>query len=116
MDKYSNYIFGFLLLAFSSLCSSAESRLSDPTKPAIRVLSSQPESTVKTFRKKQSLSAIFIKGGKRQAIINDKLYQTGDIFSGKKIVAIKTNSVILKNAQGVSKLTLTQIIKKRKNP
>jgi len=89
----------------------------DPTKPLIKINTKMDKTfnkTSKNINKKKSnpLSAIFIRQGHHQAIINNHLYQSGDTVLGKKIISINSNSVLLKNAQGISRLTLIKPIKK----
>ncbi len=103
-------------LLFYSLNASAKQILNDPTRPGIILIESEKKQTKKRLKKSHLLSAIFIKQGKPQAIINNKLYQSGDFFSGKKIIAIKSNKVVLKSNSGISNLMLIQPVKKRKKP
>jgi len=89
----------------------------DPTKPLIKISSKQDKVFKKTTKqnnkkRRNPLSAIFIKQGHHQAIINNHLYQSGDTVLGKKIVSINANTVLLKNRQGILKLTLIQSVKK----
>ena len=95
------------------ICSQSNAAsISDPTRPFVKV----NKQTVKTklkITKKQQLNAIFIKSGSKQAIINNKLYNKGDYFGGKKITAIRANSVELTGANEIVRLTLIDPIKKR---
>lgn len=116
MDDFSVRILTAFLLFLLSIDCDAKQIVKDPTRPGIVLIKTEQAVTNKTEKRKRLLSAIFIKQGKRQAIINDKLYQQGDYFSGKKIIAIKSNKVVLRNASGVSHLTLTNPIKKPKKP
>lgn len=85
----------------------------DPTKPIFHSTTNQQTSTKKVNRKQQ-LTAIFLKKTNKQAIINEKLYNEGDYVGDKKLIKINSNSVILKNSEGVSRLTLVTSIKKLK--
>ena len=87
--------------------------INDPTKPKLQNLI-YTKKAASNKNNKQNLTAIFLKKGNYQAIINDKLYRRGDFFGNKKITAIKSNKVILKNEQGASKLTLIIPFKKLK--
>jgi len=101
-------IFG--CLAFFS---QAESPVIDPTRPSLGA--QQAVELVKTTTpKKKALTAIFFKNGIGKAIINNKLYQSGDTFAGNKVVSIKANSVLLKNTNGFQQLTLINKFKKLK--
>ena len=88
-------------------------RIADPTRPAYL-----PNTKAKTGNNKQKrkrlLTAIFFTRGNHRPIINDRLYKTGDVFAGKKIISIKKNKVLLKSATGISQLTLIKPIKKMK--
>lgn len=88
----------------------------DPTRPSVIITKTEKTTVPKKSVKKNQrlLSAIFIKQGRHQAIINNKLYQKGDFFSGKKIVAIKSNKVVLQSSSGISHLMLIQPVKKLK--
>ncbi|MDQ7049349.1 MAG: hypothetical protein Q9M92_07300 [Enterobacterales bacterium] len=101
------------ILIFYSLQSLALERISDPTRPAYMPSTKSKAGKSKQV-KRQLLTAIFFTQNNRRAIINDQLYQTGDIFSGKKIISIKENKVLLKSATGTSQLTLIKPIKKMK--
>ena len=116
MDNFLYRILTALLLFIFSINCNAKQIVKDPTRPGVVLIKSEQTMAKKAAKRKQLLSAIFIKQGKRQAIINDKLYQQGDYFSGKKIISIKSNKVVLQNANGVSHLTLINPIKKLKKP
>lgn len=104
----------FILIIFIGASVFNAAAINDPTRPFLTPIKSLKKAPRKT-NAKQQLTAIFNKQGTRQAIINDKLYKIGDYFLGKKIVAIKSNSVLLRNSQGTSRLTLVKPIKKIKN-
>lgn len=91
----------------------AAKAINDPTKPKLQNLAN-PKSTVSKKNKKQLLTAIFLKKGNYQAIINDKLYRRGDFLGNKKIISIKSNTVLLQNELGTSQLTLISPFKKQK--
>jgi len=116
VDKFLDRILAPLLLLILSINVNAKQIATDPTRPGIVLIKTDPTIIKKTVKRKRLLSAIFIKQGKRQAIINDKLYQQGDYFFGKKIIVIKSNKVVLQNSSGVSHLTLINPIKNLKNP
>jgi len=116
VDNLLYRILTLLLLLTLSFGSKAKEIVKDPTRPGISLVKTGTSALKKTVKPKQRLSAIFIKRGKRQAIIDDKLYQKGDYFSGKRIIAIKSNKVVLQNTSGISHLTLTNPIKKQKKP
>ena len=116
MDNFLHGILSPLLLFLFSINCNAKQIVKDPTRPGVVLIKTEGAMLKKTEKRKQLLSAIFIKQGIRQAIINDQLYQQGDYFSGKKIITIKPNKVVLQNASGVSQLTLINPIKKRKKP
>ncbi len=112
--------FSFLtLLIFGSQTAFAVKHLDDPTKPLVRfnnLTKSTKSSVIKKTKKKKSLTATFIKRGKRQAIIDDKLFELGDIYSGRKIISIHSDRVILRSSKGTSQLKLINQIKTLKNP
>lgn len=116
MDNLLIRILMLPLLLFLSISSNAKQIVKDPTRPEIVLIKTETSPLKKVIKRKQRLSAIFIKQGIRQAIIDDKLYQKGDYFSGKKIIAIKSNKVVLQNTSGISHMTLTNSIKKQKKP
>ena len=116
MDNLLNRILATFLLASLSTNGYTQQIVKDPTRPGVELIKTEQTGMKETANKKQLLSAIFIKQGKPQAIINDQLYQQGDYFSGKKIITIKSNKVVLQNANGVSHLTLINPIKKPKKP
>ena len=116
MDNFSTRILTALLPFLLSTNCDAKQIVKDPTRPGVVLIKTEQTTTKKTEKIKRLLSAIFIKQGKRQAIINNKLYQQGDYFSGKIIIAIKSNKVVLRNTSGVSHLTLFNPIKKPKKP
>jgi len=105
-----------IVLLFVSLNSHAKQIKSDPTRPGVILVKTGQITSKKTVKAKTLLSAIFIKQGKRQAIINNELYQQGDFFSGKKIITIKSNKVVLQTSRGVSNLMLIHPVKKFKKP
>ena len=77
--------------------------LLDPTKP----LNFQ----IKKERNMQraalpTLQSIFVKAGKQQAILNNKLYQQGQSVSGYKITLIDAKKVLLEYQKKTYKLTL----------
>lgn len=106
-----------LLLLFISGIASMDVRaaptLSDPTRPSFTPAIIIEKNT-SMEQKQQLLTAIFIKKGLKQAIINNKLYKTGDYFDNKKIIAIRTNQVVLQNSKGVTRLSLINPFKKIK--
>ena len=116
MDNFLYRILAVFALFFLSVNCDGKQIVKDPTRPGVVLIKTTQTATKKTEKRKRLLSAIFIKQGKRQAIIDDKLYQQGDYFSGKKIIAIESNKVVLQNTSGVSHLTLINPIKKRKKP
>ncbi|MBV1909449.1 MAG: hypothetical protein KUG78_09005 [Kangiellaceae bacterium] len=91
----------------------ASTAIIDPTRPAPGnrpiLVKKQQEAT-----KERALTAIFYKQGKGTAIINGNLYQAGDYFAGNRIISIESNKVLLKNADGYSRLTLINNFKKLK--
>jgi len=105
-------IFAFVLILYSFQGLALE-RIADPTRPAY-LPSGKGKAGKTKHKKKRLLTAIFLKQGNRRAIINDRLYRTGDVFSGKKIISINENKVLLKNSNGISQLTLIKPIKKVK--
>jgi len=114
-----SYLYIFLVCVFFLLFSFQVRAVdNDPTKPLVRVYHQKITTKKQVIKgiKKQPLTAIFIKQGNHQAIINDKLYTQGDYFSGKKIIAINSNSVLLKNSNGLTRLTLIKSIKKLSLP
>ena len=84
---------------------------SDPTRPLLRAPAVKKESE-RTVKTKQPLTAIFTRDKKRFAIIEDKIYRTGDNYRDGKIIRITDDRVILSSAQGVRQLTLIPNIKK----
>jgi len=88
-----------------------KSAINDPTKPLITPVLKKTINKKALEKKTQPLSAIFIKQGESQAIINNRLYRVGDFFYGKKIIAIDPNSVLLKSDKILTKLTLIKSIK-----
>ena len=84
----------------------------DPTKP-INDDINQSSTNDDSKNDQQVLTAIFIKQGLKQAVINNHLYKKGDYFNGNKIISIKKNKVILKKDFKESELLLIQPIKKR---
>ena len=109
-------LFNILLLCFFCVANLTvdSANISDPTRPVFKVKKEKSNTITKAVEKKKKLSAIFIKNGDRKAIINNKLYKFGDHFAGQKIIAIKENSVELKGANGITRLTLIKPIKKRR--
>ncbi len=89
----------------------------DPTKPVFHSTPSE-QSSAKKVKRKQQLTAIFLKKANKQAIINERLYNegdyVGDYVGDKKLIKINATSVILQNSEGVSRLTLITSIKKLK--
>lgn len=85
----------------------------DPTKPVFHSTPSE-QSSAKKVKRKQQLTAIFLKKANKQAIINERLYNEGDYVGDKKLIKINATSVILQNSEGVSRLTLITSIKKLK--
>ncbi|TQV71994.1 hypothetical protein FLL45_17645 [Aliikangiella marina] len=83
----------------------------DPTRPLIRAPKPAPIETVKV-EQKQPLTAIFTKGKNRFAVIEDKIYRTGDTYRNSQIIRITNDKVILRTAEGTRRLTLIQKIKK----
>ena len=116
MDRIFRQAILLMVLLIVSLNSNAKQIKSDPTRPGVILVNTGQITSKKSVKAKTLLSAIFIKQGKRQAIINNKLYQQGDYFSGKKIIAIKSNKVVLQSSRGVSNLMLIQPVKKLKKP
>lgn len=101
-----------LVLSFG-LNALAAPTIVDPTRPSFGTQTSiiqNPEEP----KKEQKLTAIFFKSGVGTAIINNNLYQSGEFFSGNKIVKIESNSVLLKNQEGYFRLTLINQFKKQK--
>jgi hypothetical protein len=90
----------------------ANETLGDPTRPDFNVAPSTQESNAPS--KAHTLSAIFLKQGKRSAIISNKLYKVGDRFSGNQVVSINKTSVLLKNSDGYRRLKLINQFKKLK--
>jgi hypothetical protein len=90
----------------------AKETITDPTRPIIGAapISSEKTKTIQNI----TLSAIFVKQGKRSAIISNNLYQVGDSFSGNKIVSIDDTSVLLQNSDGYRRLRLINKFKKLK--
>jgi len=106
------YLFIIVIISLSNASVIAKA-IKDPTKPKLQNVTSTKKST-SNKNNKQLLTAIFLKKGNYQAIINDKLYRRGDFFGNKKIISIKSNKVVLKNEQGTSQLTLISPFKKQK--
>ncbi len=103
------FIFIKIVLIFS--CQINAGTITDPTRPM-----ASSENSVKNkkinIKSKQVLSAIFIKQGIKQAIINNQFYKQGDYYRGKKIISIQKNKVVLKNNLKISELLLIKPIKK----
>jgi len=93
-----------------SIAASANA-FSDPTRPLMSAPKSAPTEKV-AVEKKQPLTAIFTKGKKRFAVIEEKIYRKGDIYRNSQIIRITDDKVILRTAQGTRRLTLIQKIKK----
>jgi len=107
--------FYFLIIIIFSLSIqvAVAKTINDPTKPKLQKVNNK-KNNISSKSNKQQLTAIFLKKGNYQAIINDKLYRRGDFFNNKKIIAIKSNKVLLKNEHGTSHLTLISPFKKQK--
>ena len=86
---------------------------SDPTRPLIPTQSTAKESTRVKPENKQPLTAIFTRGKKRYAIIEDEIYYRGDRYRGAQIVAIRSDKVVLQTAKGKHQLTLIKTVKKK---
>ncbi len=90
----------------------AQEKITDPTRP---IFGAAPKVTEATPAKQSiTLSAIFVKQGKRSAIISNNLYQVGDTFSGNKVISIDSTSVLLQNSDGYRRLNLINKFKKLK--
>lgn len=101
----------FITLSLSIICFSVNA--GDPTRPLIpsqSTVKSTPNSKPKT---KQPLKAIFSRGNKRYAIIEDKVYYRGDRYRGSRIIAIQSDKVILQTSKGKQYLTLIKNVKKK---
>lgn len=100
MCKLCNAVF---LIFLAMLAQSSFALTSDPTRP-YRFGSSNGE--------QPQLKAVYISRSRRIAVINDGYYQTGDLFEGMKIVAIRLNAVSLENQDGeVQVIPLTEPVK-----
>lgn len=108
MDKY---FFIIILVFFCQICTA---NISDPTRPPSTAISDLKDK--KHHEKNQdALTAIFIKKGIKQAIINNHLYKKGDYYKGKIIISIQKNKVVLKSDVKRSELFLIKPIKKQIN-
>jgi len=100
-------IFVVTLLALSA----SAIAFSDPTRPP-GYAQSAPKTSKTISKSKQPLTAIFTKGKKRFAIIEDTIYRTGDTYRDAKIIRISSDKVLLRSAEGTRQLTLIPNIKK----
>ena len=110
MDKLNSAV---ILLIGGLALNNAMASVKDPTKPVFHSTPSE-QSSAKKVKRKQQLTAIFLKKANKQAIINERLYNEGDYVGDKKLIKINATSVILQNSEGVSRLTLITSIKKLK--
>jgi hypothetical protein len=83
----------------------------DPTRPPMKNAVSQPTAS-RASDNPQPLTAIFNRGNKRYAIIEDKIYYVGDSYHGERVVSIGEDNVLLRSSDGTRQLTLIQNIKK----
>lgn len=104
MDKF---LIGLVLISITGFAKA----FNDPTRPLMRA--PKPVTVEKTSSEsKQPLTAIFTKGKKRYAVIEEKIYRTGDTYRNSQIIRITDDKVILRTAEGTRRLTLIQKIKK----
>lgn len=103
----------FIILLFICFDAHTEQRLNDPTRPKINISNLEQQEVVVNPNSSQRLTAIFMKKNIKNVIINNAFYKEGDLVGDKKIIAIKSNRVILKNSRGISQLHLTQPIRKQ---
>lgn len=92
------------LTFFISLNLFAQSEpLVDPTKP----LNFQVKKERKVYRAAvPKLQSIIVKSGKRQAILNNRVYQKGQWVNGYQVMKIDAEKVLLEYQQKTYKLTL----------
>ena len=101
----------FILIFLILLNSQSAFAFGDPTRPPMNNVDRQPVVN-RTINNPQPLTAIFNRGKKRFAIIEDQIYYVGDRYQGAQIIKISDDKVLLRSAEGTRQLTLIHSIKK----
>ena len=105
-----------LIVAIICLMFTCQALASDPTKPQIFVNKTKTVSNTNTKPKvQQPLTAIFTKNRQRSAMIEGKLYRSGEYYKGSKIIKIEQDKVLLVSSEGSLQLTLIPTIKSASN-
>lgn len=89
--------------------------LRDPTQPSNYISpDAKPGSTEKTEVK---VSAIFISGDQKSAVVNGKIVKEGDDLLGAKITSITPTMIVLENERGKMELKIVtaSVLKDVKN-
>ena len=84
----------------------------DPTRPLLPTAKSATTNNQPGRKVAQPLTAIFIRGDTRSAIIEGKSYRVGDYYRGNRVTKIYKNKVLLRSNEGSFQLTLISKIKK----